>query len=166
MTDGPTQTDASRTDASTPTDAADPTNDAEPEAAPELQELAGRLCDMARAGRGDQLVAYVDAGVPVDLRTGTGDSLLMLAAYHGHADVVGALAARGATVDLCNDRGQSPLAGAVFKGHDDVIDVLLDHGADPAAGTPTPLDTARMFERHDLLQRFAGTAGGHDRPDT
>lgn len=155
MTDGPTQTDASRTD-----------DAAEPSAAPELQELAGRLYDMARAGRGDQLVAYVDAGVPVDLRTGTGDSLLMLAAYHGHADVVGALAARGATVDLCNDRGQSPLAGAVFKGHDDVIDVLLDHGADPAVGTPTPLDTARMFERHDLLQRFAGTAGGHDRSDT
>lgn len=39
----------------------------------------------------------------------------MLAAYHGHAELVTALAKAGADVNLLNDRGQSPLAGAIFK---------------------------------------------------
>jgi hypothetical protein len=75
----------------------------------------------------------------------------MLAAYHGHAEVVRALVARGADVNRLNDRGQSPVAGAVFKGEDDVVRALVDGGADPVAGHPTAVDTARMFGREDLL---------------
>ncbi|GLX03404.1 hypothetical protein Misp03_03310 [Microbispora sp. NBRC 16548] len=82
---------------------------------PELEEFATRLFDLARSGRTEALCAYVDAGVPVDLRNQKGDTLLMLAAYHGHAATVRALGERGADPDLANDRGQTPLAGAVFK---------------------------------------------------
>jgi ankyrin repeat protein len=80
---------------------------------------------------------------------------VMLAAYHGHADAVRALVDRGAAAGGVNDRGQTPLAGAVFKGSTDVIKALLESGADPAEGTPSALDTARMFGRTELLELFA-----------
>jgi ankyrin repeat protein len=78
----------------------------------------------------------------------------MLAAYHGHAEAVRALLERGAEADRINDRGQTPLAGAVFKGEAAVIRALLDGGADPAAGTPSAVDTARMFGKTELLELF------------
>ncbi|SEE13994.1 hypothetical protein SAMN05216483_5447 [Streptomyces sp. 2131.1] len=121
---------------------------------PEVVELASKVFDLARSGDGDALAAYVDAGVPVNLTNDRGDTLLMLAAYHGHAPAVTALAARGADPDRANDRGQTPLAGAVFKGEEAVVRALLDAGADPAAGTPSAVDTARMFGKDDLLELF------------
>ncbi|CAN5380655.1 ankyrin repeat domain-containing protein [soil metagenome] len=117
-------------------------------------ELARRLFDMARAGDSVSLAAYLDAGAPVDLTNAAGDTLIMLAAYHGHADTVRALTGRGADVNRVNDRGQSPLAGAVFKGEDEVVRALLDAGADPGAGAPNAIDTARMFERTTYLEMF------------
>ncbi|WP_320775556.1 ankyrin repeat domain-containing protein [Streptomyces sp. CRN 30] len=121
---------------------------------PEVVELATKIFDLARQGQTEPLVAYVDAGVPVGLTNDRGDSLVMLAAYHGHADAVRALLARGAEADRVNDRGQTPLAGAVFKGETEVIEALLEAGADPSAGTPSALDTARMFDRRELLRLF------------
>ncbi|MGY0066114.1 ankyrin repeat domain-containing protein [Streptomyces sp. QTS137] len=121
---------------------------------PEVVELATRIFDMARSGRTEELVAYVDAGVPADLTNDRGDSLVMLAAYHGHADAVRALLERGADVDRINDRGQTPLAGAAFKGDTEVVKALLQGGADPAVGTPSAVDTARMFARAELLELF------------
>jgi hypothetical protein len=81
----------------------------EPEQA--IAELAGRLFDMARSGESATLAAYLDAGVPVNLTNGAGDTLVMLAAYHGHPGTVRALTDRGADVNRVNDRGQTPLAG-------------------------------------------------------
>ncbi|MFE9923655.1 ankyrin repeat domain-containing protein [Streptomyces sp. NPDC005774] len=121
---------------------------------PEVVELATKIFDMARSGRTGELVAYVDAGVPANLTNDRGDSLVMLAAYHGHADAVRALLERGADVDRINDRGQTPLAGAAFKGDTEVVKALLQGGADPAAGTPSAVDTARMFDRAELLELF------------
>ncbi|MFF8319892.1 ankyrin repeat domain-containing protein [Streptomyces bobili] len=121
---------------------------------PEVVELATKIFDLARRGQTEELVAYVDAGVPANLTNDRGDSLLMLAAYHGHAEAVRALLARGAEADRINDRGQTPLAGAVFKGETDVIKALLEAGADPAAGTPSAVDTARMFAKAELLELF------------
>jgi ankyrin repeat protein len=121
---------------------------------PEVVELATRIFDLARRGRTEELVAYVDAGVPADLTNDRGDSLVMLAAYHGHADALRALLERGAEADRVNDRGQTPLAGAVFKDEREVIEVLLAAGADPTAGTPSAADTARMFGRTELLALF------------
>ncbi|AVH60056.1 MULTISPECIES: ankyrin repeat domain-containing protein [Streptomyces] len=121
---------------------------------PEVVELATKIFDLARRGETEALVAYVDAGVPANLTNDRGDSLVMLAAYHGHAVAVRALLERGAEADRVNDRGQTPLAGAVFKGEEAVIRVLLDGGADPAAGTPSAIDTARMFGKTELLELF------------
>ena len=118
---------------------------------PELVALAHEMFDLAREGHHERLTTYVDAGVPVDLTDASGNTLLMLAAYHGHVVTVTALAERGAEVDRLNDRGQSPLAGAVFKGEDDVVRALLSAGADPDAGQPTARATATLFGRDDLL---------------
>ncbi|MDX3234288.1 ankyrin repeat domain-containing protein [Streptomyces sp. ME03-5709C] len=133
---------------SEPTPGHDPAHD------PGVLRLAAKIFDLARRGGTETLAAYVDAGVPVDLSNDKGDTLLMLAAYHGHAATVAALLGRGADPDRANDRGQTPLAGAVFKGEDEVARVLLDGGADPAAGTPSAIDTARMFGKDALLELF------------
>lgn len=118
---------------------------------PEAVDLAHALFDLARKGDGDRLVAYVDAGAPADLTDPQGNTLLMLAAYHGHAGIVRDLATRGADVDRLNDRGQSPLAGAVFKGEEEVVAALLEHGADPDVGTPTAREAAQIFGREGLF---------------
>ena len=119
-----------------------------------VDALAERLLGAARSGDAETLAAYVDAGVPVDLAATTGDTLLMLAAYHGHPSAVAALLARGADPERANERGQTPLAGAVFKGYVEVIDALVAAGANPDAGQPSARATAAMFERDDLLARF------------
>ncbi|GGV24698.1 hypothetical protein GCM10010182_54140 [Actinomadura cremea] len=132
------------------------------EADPEVEEFASRLFEAARTGDTDRLVAYVDAGVPANLSNDKGDTLLMLAAYHGHAGAVRALTARGADPDRPNDRGQRPLAGAVFKKEPDVVRALLDAGADPKAGTPSAVETARMFQHDEFLVWFGESAPPSD----
>ncbi|MDS1269129.1 ankyrin repeat domain-containing protein [Lipingzhangella sp. LS1_29] len=116
-----------------------------------LIELASRVFDTARRGDLEGLRAFLEAGIPVNMTNDNGDTLLMLAAYHGHPEVVELLCAHGADVDRRNDRDQAPLAGAVFKGEDTVVRILVDHGADAHAGTPTAAQTARMFGHQHLL---------------
>jgi len=125
----------------------------------DLIEFATKLFGLARAGDAAALSAYVDAGVDPNLANQTGDSLVMVAAYHGHAATVRALLQRGADPNRPNDRGQTPLSGAVFKGEDDVIRALLAGGADPHGGRPSAVQTAQMFERADLATMLAAAPG-------
>ena len=120
----------------------------------EVLDLASRLFDWARSGDAAKLAAYVDAGVPVNLTNTNGDTLVMLASYYGHDSAVAALIARGADVDRHNNRGQTPLAGAVFKNDTTIIELLLSADADPLAGSPSALATARFFEREDLARQL------------
>ena len=119
-----------------------------PEETARVVELAMHF---ARQGMTEELTGFVDHGLPVDVADERGNTLLMLAAYHGHATTVTALLTRGADVDRLNERGQAPLAGALFKGEDDVVRVLLEAGADLDAGAPTARATAELFDRQDLL---------------
>jgi ankyrin repeat protein len=121
---------------------------------PELLELAGKVFDFARRGDSARLAAYVDAGVPVDLTNDAGDTLLMLAAYHGHPEAVAALLERSADPNRANDKGQTPLAGAVFKGETEIVRYLTAAGADPDAGTPSARDAAVVFGKNELLELF------------
>jgi ankyrin repeat protein len=118
----------------------------------EALALAHTLFQAAREGDSALLGAYLDAGAPATLTNAAGDSLLMLAAYHGHAEAVQLILKHGAEANAANDRGQTPLAGAVFKGYSDVARVLLDAGADPDAGTPSARAAAQMFARTDILE--------------
>ena len=114
-------------------------------------ELAHQMFDLARAGEADQLEAYVRAGVPVDLTDASGNTLLMLAAYHGHTDTVQVLAGLGRGRGPGQRPGQTPLAGAVFKAEPEVVAALVAAGADPDAGTPSARETAAMFGTSGLL---------------
>lgn len=111
----------------------------------QTQRVVQIAMDLAREGRTDELLEFVDHGLPVDVQDRDGNTLLMLAAYHGHAETVRGLVGRGADVDLRNGRDQSPIAGAMFKGERDVVQALRDAGADLDAGTPTARQAAEMF---------------------
>jgi ankyrin repeat protein len=121
---------------------------------PEVLDLASRIFDMARSGDATTLAAYLDAGVPVNLTNTNGDTLVMLASYHGHEAVVAALIARGADVNRHNNRGQTPLAGAVFKNETTIIELLLSADANPLAGSPSALDTAQFFGKEELARQL------------
>ena len=109
-------------------------------------DLAVRVYGLARAGEAEELAAYVDAGVPANLTNEKGDTLLILAAYHGHPEAVAALLARGADHGRVNDRGQTALAAAVFKQSADSVRALLAAGADPDAGQPSARAMAAFFD--------------------
>ena len=126
-----------KTDASTPDD--------------ETVALAHKLFQAAREGDTGLLRGYLSAGAPATMTNAAGDSLLMLAAYHGHAETVQLILEHGAEPDTANDRGQTPLAGAAFKGYTDVARILLDAGADPDGGTPSARAAAQMFARTEIL---------------
>jgi ankyrin repeat protein len=123
---------------------------------PGVIELAGRVFDLARGGHTEELVAYLDAGVPVNLTNDKGDTLLILAAYHGHVGTVGALLERGADHARANDRGQTALASAVFRQSSDTVRQLLDAGADPDAGGPSARATAVFFELPAMTELLEG----------
>ncbi|MCP3013107.1 ankyrin repeat domain-containing protein [Nocardiopsis dassonvillei] len=118
-------------------------------------EQTGRVIalamDLAREGRTEELLEFLDHGLPVDARDEQGNTLVMLAAYHGQEAAVRALVDRGADVDLRNDRDQTPVAGALFKGEEGIVAVLVAAGADLDAGTPSARAAAEMFGRSHLL---------------
>ncbi|KAG7143359.1 putative ankyrin repeat protein like [Verticillium longisporum] len=116
---------------------------------PEAIELAGRMYDAARSGDATVFAQALPAGLPVNMTNEKGDSLLMLAAYYGHAELVKLFLQHGADPNRLNDKGQSPLAGAVFKMEDAVIEALLEGGADPELGNPNALQCASMFKQDE-----------------
>jgi len=121
---------------------------------PAALDLATKIFDFARTGATPELAQYITAGIKPNMTNHAGDTLLMLAAYHGHAETVRMLIAQGADPNVENDRGQSPIAGAVFKGYDEVVKVLFESGADAFGGQPSAVDCARMFKREGVLRLF------------
>lgn len=104
------------------------------------------MFDLARDGRTDELATAIDRGVPANLTTSSGDTLLILAAYHDHPDTVAMLLARDADVDRVNDRGQTALGAAVFRQGAASVTALLDAGADPLAGGRSASEIAQFFD--------------------
>lgn len=109
----------------------------------------------ARSGEAGALGALLAQGLPPNLRNERGDSLLMLACYHGHVDAARVLLEHGADPELMNDAGQAPLHGAAFKGDLAVAALLLDHGARADHAGPngkTALMFAAMFNRVEIAR--------------
>lgn len=116
-------------------------------------ELASKLFDMARKGESASLLAYLTAGIPVNMLNSSGDTFLMLASYYNHPDLVESLIERGADPGILNDKGQSPLAGAVFKDYTEVVRILVEKAkADIRLGRPNALETAAMFKRWECAK--------------
>lgn len=118
----------------------------------ETLAFAHRMFDLAREGLADELAAYVDAGLPPNLTNDRGDTLLILAAYHGHPAAVSALLDRGADPTRENDRGQTALSAATFKRCGEAVTALLAAGADPHQGNQSALATAAFFELPDMME--------------
>ncbi len=110
----------------------------------ELDFLRG-VFELAREGETQELAAVIERGVPVNLTGGSGDSLLILTAYHGHPETVRMLLEHGADPDRVNDRGQTALGAAVFRQSAASVELLLNHGADPHAGGRSAADIAEFF---------------------
>ncbi|MDN5895202.1 MAG: ankyrin repeat domain-containing protein [Nocardioides sp.] len=122
------------------------------ELTPEQAERGVEIAmDLAREGRTGDLVEFLDHGFPIDQADGGANTLLMLAAYHGHTDTVAALLDRGADPDVRNARDQAPVAGALCQGEAEVVRLLAAAGADLDAGTPTARAAAEMFGTTHLL---------------
>ncbi|MET0999743.1 MAG: ankyrin repeat domain-containing protein, partial [Marmoricola sp.] len=64
-----------------------------PEETARVIELAMHV---AREGMTQELIGFVDHGLPLDVQDPDGNTPLMLAAYHGHASTVQELIRRGA----------------------------------------------------------------------
>lgn len=126
----------------------------------ETLAFAHRMFDLAREGQTNQLAAYLDAGLPVNLTNAKGDTLLILAAYWGQPGTVRALLDRGADTARTNDRGQTALAAATFRRSAETVTALLDAGADPSHGTPSAIETAAFFELPDMLELLQGAQQG------
>ncbi len=127
-----------------------------------------RAFQHARVGEVAEILALLDAGVPVDLQNEKGDTLLMLSAYHGHHVAVAALLERGAAADRPNDRRQTPLAGAAFKGDRRMVEILLDGGAavDGHGGDgKTALMFAAMFDQLEVIELLLARGAAPDRAD-
>jgi len=126
----------------------------------ELQRMA---LEAARKGDPALLAPMLEAGMPVNLTDEKGNSLLMLASYHGHGGLTEMLLARGALPDQRNDRNQTPLAGVAFKGHLEIARLLVKHGADPVAdqgGGRYPVQFAAMFGHPELVAFFNSLEAG------
>lgn len=114
------------------------------------------VVELAREGETDELTRLIDAGVPVNLSTASGDTLLILAAYHVRLDTVQALLARGADTARVNDRGQTAIGAAVFRRAGSVVQALLEAGADPRLGRQSAYAVADVFELADMRALLEG----------
>jgi ankyrin repeat protein len=134
----------------------------------DVLQVALSAFEAARNGNTALLRSALDAGLPVQACNEKGDTLLMLASYHGHREAAGLLLARGASPDAANDRGQTPLAGAAFKGDVAMAALLLDGGATVDAADPqgrTALFFAAIFDRLELVELLLARGAAPGRVD-
>ena len=113
-------------------------------------ELLHSAFDLARRGDTPALVGLVNAGLPANLTNSSGDSLLILAAYHDHPGTVAGLLGLGADTSRVNDRGQTALGAAVFRRNPVTVAALLDAGANPTLGARSALAIAEFFGLTDM----------------
>ena len=120
----------------------------------ELQQHLKEMFNLARSGDAATLARLLALGVPANLRNEKGDTLLMLACYHGHLDAARVLLEHGADTEIYNDNGQLPLAAAAFKDYRDIAELLLARGARVDGAAPdgrTALMMAAMFNRTAIV---------------
>ncbi len=123
---------------------------------PTLAKLREVAFDAAREGDVKTLAAYFEANQPVDIVNARGDSLLILAAYHGHDEAVRTILARKKVpIDAKNKMGFTALTGAAFKGYVGIARQLVEKGAAPDSANDrgqTPLMFAAMFGRLEVVK--------------
>ena len=118
----------------------------------------------AQAGRADAVELLLDAGGAeerdVDVAARNGRTVVHIAAFNGHADVLRAMSEHGGDVDRADANGVTPLAVAAQEGHVDALRVLIDAGADVNAAsedgsTPLRVATDQWLEGRDREEVIA-----------
>ena len=135
-----------------------------PKPLPELDDatlaFAEQVFDSARGGDSARLGELLVQGMPANLCNHAGDSLLMLASYHGHLDASRLLLQHGADVESRCEDGKTALMMAAMFNRVAIVEYLATQGADPRASDSngaTALAAARMMGAADteaLLQRL------------
>lgn len=136
--------------------------------ADEAAAFAAEVFDRARQGDAPMLARLLENGLPANLRNQKGDTLLMLASYHGHLEAARVLLQHGADPAIANDNNQQPLAGAAFKGNLEMVRLLVEQGAEPdaAAGDGrTALMMAAMFNRTAIVDYLLAQGADPKRRD-
>ncbi|GGA24537.1 ankyrin repeat domain-containing protein [Dyella nitratireducens] len=124
--------------------------------------------DAARAGRVDILRLLHDAHYPIDARSGSGYTALVLAAYDEQPEALDYLLRAGANACIADHNGNTALMGAIYKGHTDIARRLLHAGCpiDQANNAgETALAFAALFGRNDLLADLAHAGARLDSRD-
>ena len=92
----------------------------------------------------------------MNVTNSSGDTLLILAAYHTHAGTVRMLLERGADTARVNDKGQTAIAAATFRRSAEVVALLLAAGADPELGERSAVAIAQFFDLPEMLEQLRG----------
>ncbi len=122
------------------------------------------LIKAIRSGRLKNVLAVLNAGVPVELADGQGDPGLPMgiACFMGFVDIVRELAARGAKVDLPDNRlPTSPLSMAVRGQRTEVVRALIELGARVPPGMVTGLSAQELL----VAEWHAARRAGNPEPD-
>lgn len=118
-------------------------------------DFAHKMFEFARQGDAEGLAPMLERGLPPNMSNHKGDTLLILASYHGHLEASRLLLQHGADANRFNDMAQTALAGAAFKGNVEMTRLLLEFGADVnfvPPGGKTPLMFASMFNRVEIAE--------------
>ncbi|WP_313026567.1 ankyrin repeat domain-containing protein [Pseudomonas lopnurensis] len=137
-----------------------------PKQTPELDDatlaFAEQVFDSARAGDSARLGELLAQGMPANLRNHAGDSLLMLASYHGHLQATRTLLEYGADIEGRCEDGKTALMMAAMFNRTEIVEYLVAHGADPRAtdaSGATPLAAATMMGATDTQVQLRGLLG-------
>lgn len=118
------------------------------------------LIKAIRTGQLNEVCRLLDAGTPVEMDDGHGDSGLPMgiACFMGHVDIVRELAKRGAKVNLVdNDLATSPLSMAIRGSRTEVVRTLIELGAKVPVGAVTGLT-----EHEIMLAQWKAFRDGHN----
>lgn len=125
-----------------------------------LDDLRNRLDDDTVLDSTYDLTIYkkcVDAGLNANSRFEDSSTLMHVAAYHDHAELVSSLHQHGANIHAVDSRGQTPLHIAAAHGHSAVMSMLVTQGAnlnaiDNAGNTPAHVAVQNGMDAVELLR--------------
>jgi len=117
---------------------------------------AADLWTAAREGQADAVRAALDGGTAADARPpGGGETALVLAVLHGHAETARLLLDRGADVAQKSYQDNTPLHIAAFLAHPDLVQLLRERGA-PADARNAQGQTPRELAAAPWTEELAG----------
>ena len=108
------------------------------------------LINSAKLGDTRDISGMIQRGASVDTTDKEGNTLLILAARDGHADLVEYLIKQRANVNARNAAGDTALRLAAFRGHLKAAELLIAGGAEVNMSGWTPLVYAAFNGHTDI----------------